>query len=45
MNMTEEMIRGLAHSITGSAKLNYCDTTLDFEAPWRRLRMVDAIKE
>lgn len=45
MDLTEEMIRGLAISLTGSTKVKYQNTTIDFGDKWRRLSMTQAIKD
>jgi lysyl-tRNA synthetase class 2 len=43
MDMTEELLSGLAEAVTGSAEVVYGEHTLNFHAPWTRLRMADAI--
>jgi lysyl-tRNA synthetase class 2 len=43
MDMTEELLSGLAEAVTGSAEVVYGEHTLNFNAPWTRLRMADAI--
>ena len=43
MNLTEDMLRGLIIKITGSAILNYQGESLDFEAPFTRMTMVESI--
>jgi lysyl-tRNA synthetase, class II len=45
MDLTEEMIVGLAQELHGKTRLEYVDKEIDFARPWRRLRMADAIKE
>jgi lysyl-tRNA synthetase class 2 len=45
MDLTEEMVRGLAQSLTGSTKVKYQNTTIDFGEKWRRLSMTQAIKD
>jgi lysyl-tRNA synthetase class 2 len=45
MDFTEAMLRSVAKSVTGSDALNYAGNAIDFGKPWRRLRMIDAIKE
>ncbi len=45
MDLTEELVRGLALSLTGSTKIKYQNTTIDFGEKWRRLSMVQAIKD
>lgn len=41
----EGLISHLAQKITGSTKVEYMGKELDFTTPWRRLTMIDAIKE
>lgn len=45
MQLTEQLWEHVAKEVRGSAKVTYQDKELDFTAPWRRLRVVDAIKE
>lgn len=45
MDLTEEMFRHLAISVNGSAVINYQGTEIDLSKPFRRLTMIDAIKE
>jgi lysyl-tRNA synthetase class 2 len=45
MDLTEEMIRDLVVKLTGSAKVKYQNTTIDFGEKWRRLRMTEAIRQ
>jgi lysyl-tRNA synthetase class 2 len=45
MDMTEELVSGLAESVTGSAQVVYGEHTLNFAAPWARKSMADAIAE
>ena len=45
MNITENMIRTVSQNVLGTAKINYQGTDLDLESPWRRVTMIDAIKE
>lgn len=44
MKLTEELIAYVAKEVTGSTKVKYQDTTLDFTTPWERLTMIDAIE-
>ena len=44
MNLTEEMLTGLAREIAGSKEVNYRDHTVDFSR-WRRLTLREAICE
>lgn len=45
MDLTEEMLRYVANSVCGSARFNYQGTELDFETPFKRISMTDAIAE
>jgi lysyl-tRNA synthetase class 2 len=45
MDLTEEMISGAAVAVTGSSKVTYQGTELDFAKGWRRVSMKDAIRE
>ena len=45
MDITENMIRTVAQNVLGTAKINYQGTDIDLESPWRRVTMIEAIKE
>jgi lysyl-tRNA synthetase, class II len=45
MGLTEEMIRGVAVSVTGSDRVSYQGEMLDFSAPWRRLPLMSALTD
>lgn len=45
MDLTEDMFRHLARKICGSAKIMYNGTEIDLESPFRRVSMVDLVKE
>jgi len=45
MELTEDLVSGMAESVTGSHEVVYGETTLNFGKPWRRLPMADAIAE
>ncbi len=45
MDFTEEMLTYTCETVCGGTKIPYGDKELDFTRPWKRLRMVDAIKE
>jgi len=45
MSLTEELLRGLAETITGDAQVMYQSETLDFSAPFRRLTLREAVLE
>jgi len=45
MDLVEEMFRFTANKVNGTGKLTYKEQDLDLDQPFRRLHMVDAIKE
>ena len=45
MDLTEDMYRFLAQEVCGSTTITYNNTEIDLGKPFRRLTMVDAIKE
>ena len=45
MELTESMFRYLAEKVCGSAVIQYEDTVIDMAKPFRRLTMIDAVKE
>jgi lysyl-tRNA synthetase class 2 len=45
MELTESMFRYLAEKVCGSAVISYNGTEIDLSKPFRRLTMIDAIKE
>ena len=45
MELTESMFRYLAQKVVGSEKFQYNDTVIDFESPFRRVTMTEAVKE
>jgi lysyl-tRNA synthetase class 2 len=45
MELCENLIAFAARQATGSAKVVYQGTAIDFTPPWRRLTMTDAVKE
>ena len=45
MDLTEEMFRHLAQAVCGSTVIPYEDVEIDLGKPFRRLTMIDAIKE
>jgi len=45
MELTESLFRHLAQEIAGSAKFEYQGQEIDFEAPFARISMVDAVKK
>ncbi|QQK07931.1 lysine--tRNA ligase [Miniphocaeibacter halophilus] len=45
MDITENMVSTIAQEVLGTMKVDYQGTELDFTPPWKRITMVDAIKE
>jgi len=45
MDFSENLIKTVAQKVLGTAKINYQGTDIDLESPWRRVTMIDAIKE
>ncbi len=45
MELTESMFRYLAEKVCGSAVISYNGTEINLEKPFRRLTMIDAVKE
>lgn len=45
MNLTEDMIAHVAQEVLGTTVIKYGDYDIDLTPSWRRLHMVDAIKE
>jgi len=45
MELAESLIRKLAIDVTGSAIVDYQGTTLDFEKPFEKITMVEAVKK
>ena len=45
MEIMENMIAYVCEKIHGTTKVNYQGTEIDFTPPWRRITMVDAVKE
>lgn len=45
MNLTENMVAHIAKEVLGTTKVKYDEQEIDLEPEWRRLHMVDAIKE
>lgn len=45
MEITENLVYYCALEVNGSPKVNYAGCEIDFTPPWRRVSMVDAIKE
>lgn len=45
MDLTEDMIKTVAHNVLGHSELAYGEETIDLGKPWARRHMVDLIKE
>ncbi len=45
MDLTEEMLLEIALKVTGSSQVKYQDVVLNFDRPWRRVTMREAIME
>ncbi|MBA4416727.1 MAG: lysine--tRNA ligase [Syntrophus sp. (in: bacteria)] len=45
MALTEDMISSLVYELFGSYKVIYSEQEIDFTPPWRKITMVDALKE
>lgn len=45
MALTEEMLRHLAEKVCGSAVITYNGIEFDFSKPFKRITMIDAVKE
>ena len=45
MNITEEMVSTIANNILGTTKIQYQGQDIDLTPTWKRITMIDAIKE
>ncbi|MBZ8175391.1 lysine--tRNA ligase [Staphylococcus delphini] len=45
MSLTEELVAHIARRVLGTTSVQYGDETIHLEPKWRRLHMVDAVKE
>lgn len=45
MDLTEGLIRTVAQNVLGTGKITYNEIDIDLETTWKRIHMVDAIKE
>ena len=45
MKFTEEMLETCARDVTGGVDLEYQGEKINFQGPFRKVRMADAIKE
>ncbi|AJG96818.1 lysine--tRNA ligase [Clostridium beijerinckii] len=45
MEITENMVAYICEKVNGTTKVAYQGTEIDFKPPWRRITMVNAVKE
>ena len=45
MDQTEAMFQEIANKVFGKMTYNWCGNEINLESPWKRISMVDAIKE
>lgn len=45
MELTENLIAHMAEAATGSTKVTYQGKEIDFKPPWKRMTMIDCVKE
>ena len=45
MRLTEDLISSVCLKVCGSMKVEYQGTEIDFTPPWRRITMLDAVRE
>ncbi|ERI92486.1 lysine--tRNA ligase [Clostridiales bacterium oral taxon 876 str. F0540] len=45
MELMENLVAYVCQKVNGTTKITYQDTEIDLTPPWRRLSMVDAVKE
>lgn len=45
MDITENMVAYICEKVNGTTKVTYQGTEIDFKPPWRRVTMVDVVKE
>ena len=45
MNITEEMVTTISEKILGTTEINYQGQEISLKAPWKRITMIDSIKE
>ncbi|EIE3626147.1 lysine--tRNA ligase [Staphylococcus pseudintermedius] len=45
MSLTEELVAHISRRVLGTTSVQYGDETINLEPQWRRLHMVDAVKE
>lgn len=45
MDLTEEVVVKTAEKVLGTATINYEGTTIELASPWKRMSMIEAVKE
>ncbi|TAK22149.1 MAG: lysine--tRNA ligase [Chloroflexota bacterium] len=45
MVMTEEMVAAVAHDVLGTTRVTYKGSEIEFQPPWRRITLADAVFE
>lgn len=45
MEITENLVAYVCEKVNGTTKVTYQGTEIDFKPPWRRITMIDAVKE
>lgn len=45
MDLTEEVVVKTAEKVLGNTKINYEGTEIELASPWKRISMIDAVKE
>ena len=45
MEFTEQMVEKVCLDVNGTTKVKVCDREIDFKAPYKRISMIDSIKE
>ena len=45
MERVEKLVESVCIEVTGSTKVNYQGIELDFKTPWKRMTMIEALKE
>ncbi len=45
MNLTEELVTKIAQNVLGTLQINYQGMDIDLATPWKKVTMIDAVKE
>lgn len=45
MDLTEDLFKTVARNVLGTAVIDYQGTQIDLDTPWKRITMIDSIKE